>query len=121
MLMPPGNAKVYLCTQVTDMRKSFNGLVAMTSHVIQQDPLSGHLIVFVNRTRDYIKILYYTNGGYCLWCKRLEQGRFSVIPSSGNSVQISHTQLMMWIDGIALEQRHQGRRYSVPQSVDTRV
>lgn len=121
MLMPTGNAKVYLCTQVTDMRKSFNGLIAMTSHVIQQNPLSGHLFVFVNRTRDYIKILYYTNGGYCLWCKRLERGRFSVIPSTGNSIQLSHTQLMMWIDGIALEQRHQGRRYSVPQSVDAQV
>lgn len=114
-------ARIYLCTQPTDMRKSFDGLIALTRHVIEQDPLSGYWFVFVNRNRDYLKLLYYNRGGYCLWCKRLEKGRFSVIPSNGNSVQLTHTQLMMWIDGIALESRAQQSRYSRPKMVPTVV
>ena len=107
--------KVYLYTKPTDMRKSFDGLIALTRNVIKQDPLSGYYFVFVNRTRSYFKILTYTHGGYCLWCKRLEQGRFAVVAGHGESVELSYTQLMMWIDGIALESRAQQKRYSLPQ------
>ncbi len=45
----PLGVRVFLCTQTTDMRKSFDGLIAATKSVIGQDPLSGHLFVFVNR------------------------------------------------------------------------
>ena len=113
MLTTP--TKVYLYTQATDMRKSFDGLVALTRNVIKHDPLSGYYFVFVNRTRSYLKILYYSHGGYCLWCKRLEQGRFAIVASNTESVELSYTQLIMWIDGIALESRTQQRRYSLPQ------
>lgn len=121
MLVPSASTRVYVCTHATDMRKSFDGLIAMTKHVIEQDPLSGHWFVFVNRNRNYLKLLCYAQGGYCLWCKRLEQGRFSILPGTGNSVSLSATQLMMWIDGIALEQRSQAKRYPVSPSSVTRV
>ena len=55
--------RIYLCTQPTDMRKSFDGLIALTQHVIEQDPLSGYWFVFVNHNRDYLKLLYYNRGG----------------------------------------------------------
>lgn len=113
MLTTP--AKVYLYTQSTDMRKSFDGLIALTRNVIRLDPLSGCYFVFVNRNRNYFKILHYEGGGYCLWCKRLEQGRFAIVSGHGHSVELSYTQLMMWIDGIALDSRAQQKRYSRPQ------
>jgi len=121
VIAPSERTKVYLCTRVTDMRKSFNGLIALTRHVIDQDPLSGHWFVFVNRNRDYLKLLYYADGGYCLWCKRLEQGRFSRVASVEDSVQLSHTQLLMWINGIALEQRGQQKRYRAPATTNSQV
>lgn len=49
----PHGVRVFLCTQATDMRKSFDGLIAATKSVIGQDPLSGHLFVFVNRQANY--------------------------------------------------------------------
>ena len=41
--------RVWLCRQPTDMRKSYDGLSAMVRRVMEEDPLSGALFVFVNR------------------------------------------------------------------------
>lgn len=121
MAFLPQGVDVYLYTQPTDMRKSFTGLVALTKNVIRQNPTSGHLFVFVNRTRNYTKALYYSRGGYCLWAKRLEQGRFSVVHSSTEHpvALLSDTQLMMWIDGISLDERQQKKRYQLPMFTPT--
>jgi len=34
-----------------DMRKSFHGLIGLTESVLEQDPLSGHLFVFINASQ----------------------------------------------------------------------
>jgi transposase len=57
MIALPLLVRVFLYRQATDMRKSFNGLIALTESALEQDPLSGSLFVFVNRRRDRIKIL----------------------------------------------------------------
>ena len=41
----------------TDMRKSFDGLTGLVQEWFGQDPLTGHLFLFLNRRRDRIKIL----------------------------------------------------------------
>ena len=114
--MLPLGVRVYLCTKPTDMRKSFDGLIAATKTLIGQDPLSGHLFMFVNRKADYAKCLYWSRGGYCLWAKRLEAGRFakvavSMTAPSVNAVTMTDTQLMMWLDGIELDSTRQRKRF----------
>lgn len=109
----PTGVRVYLCTKPVDMRKSFDGLIAATKTLIGQDPLSGHLFVFVNRRADYAKCLYWARGGYCLWAKRLESGRFAkvVSESSTHVVAMTDTQWMMWLDGIELDRLRQHKRF----------
>ncbi len=46
MIPVPANTKVWLAAGVTDMRKGFVGLSALTEQVLRQDPYSGHLFVF---------------------------------------------------------------------------
>ena len=116
MLAPPHGVRVFLCTQATDMRKSFDGLIAATKSVIGENPLSGHLFVFVNRQGNYAKALYWQRGGYCLWAKKLERGRFAKVATHGRSVQMTDTQLMMWLDGIALTEAKQSKRFVLPTS-----
>jgi transposase len=65
-------ARIWLCTEPTDMRKSFRGLSALVRNQLKHDPLSGQYFVFVNRRKTQMKMLYFTATGYCLWAKRLE-------------------------------------------------
>ena len=63
MLSLPTSVRVYLARGATDMRKSIDGLAAVTKEVLEIDPLSGHLFVFCNARRDRIKILYWERSG----------------------------------------------------------
>ena len=69
---------IYLCVAPTDMRKSFNGLWALTVEHLQRDPLAGGLFVFINRRRDLMKLLYWDTDGIAIWAKRLERGSFQI-------------------------------------------
>ena len=53
-------ARIWLCTEPTDMRKSFRGLSALVRNQLKQDPLSGQYFVFVNRRKTQMKMLYFT-------------------------------------------------------------
>jgi transposase len=68
--------EVYLCREAMDFRLGIKGLAARVESVLQGNPLSGRLFVFINRRRDQIKILYWERNGFCLWQKRLEEDRF---------------------------------------------
>ena len=59
MLFPEGRVRVFVHGRPVDMRKSFTGLIALTKHALKQDPLSGHLYIYVNRRGDYLKALYW--------------------------------------------------------------
>jgi transposase len=72
----PAAVRVFLCTRPTDMRKSFDALAGLVQECFGQDPLAGHLFLFLNRRRDRIKILSWERDGMVIWYKRLEAGTF---------------------------------------------
>jgi transposase len=74
MLVLSPQTKVFLAADSTDMRKSFRGLIALTEAVLNQDPASGHLFVFVNGRRTLLKILHWDGSGWWIWYRQLEQG-----------------------------------------------
>ena len=115
MLTFPATVRIFVCTQATDMRRSFDGLGALAKGVVQQDPLSGHLFVFRNRGGDRLKVLYWDRDGLCIWYKRLEKGTFELPEAKAVSVEISSSELSMLIDGIALDAQRR-RRYALPVS-----
>jgi transposase len=100
----PPSVQLSVCTEPTDMRKSFDGLAALVEHVLEQDPLSGHLFCFFNRRGDRCKILWYDHGGYALFCKRLERGRFRVpVAKPGQRrVAMRAVELALILEGIDL-------------------
>jgi hypothetical protein len=52
VLTLPSTVRIYLCARPVDLRKSFDGLAVATREVIGEDPLCGHVFVFLNRRGD---------------------------------------------------------------------
>jgi transposase len=99
MNLKPGT-QVYLFCSAIDLRKGFNGLAALVSNVLRNDPYSGHLFVFRGKRGDYFKCLYWDGTGLCLFAKRLEEGKFAWPPVTDDCMSLSQGQLMMLIEGI---------------------
>lgn len=102
MLMFPGSIQVFVATQATDMRKSFDSLAAIVKAQLQKDVFSGHFFVFCNKRGDRIKILYWDRNGFVLWYKRLERGVFRLPNISGKSFKITMQELSLLLEGIDL-------------------
>lgn len=112
MFFPEGRIRVHLYGRPCDMRKSFDGLYALTRNEMQLDPLSGRLFVFVNRRGTQIKVLYFDRSGFCVWAKRLERGRFVGDWASVRSQEMDWTALKLLLEGI--EPRRVRKRFSLP-------
>jgi len=105
MLTLPHTVKIYVAAEPVDLRKGFDGLSVATRSIIQADPLSGHLFVFVNRRGNRMKILHWQPSGFLLLYKRLERGTFKLPrhPSAGERhVEIEASELHLLLEGIDL-------------------
>jgi transposase len=95
----PGT-KVYLACRPVSMRYGFDGLAARVSQVLKADPFSGHLFLFRAKRADYLKILYYDGTGMCLFCKRLEHGKFVWPPIVDGAMVLTPAQLALLVEAI---------------------
>jgi transposase len=88
------------------MRASYDTLFAKAQGVLNEDPFSGHLFLFINRPRTSIKCLYYDGTGFVIIAKRLEQGLFSRInPYYGKEVVLTAAEFALFFEGADLEKR----------------
>lgn len=69
---------VYIWQGAMDMRVSFDRLSMFIKENLSSSSLRSSLYVFLSRSRDRVKILYWDRDGYALWYKRLEAGVFKV-------------------------------------------
>ncbi len=115
MLSLAAGTRIFVAAGPTDMRKGFDGLQGVISGVLQQDPLCGHLFLFVNRRRDKLKILYWDGDGLAIWYKRLEQGTFQLpeIKDDQPSVEMRSDELTMLLRGIDLATVQRRKRFSL--------
>jgi len=109
MFFPEGQIRVFLYGEPTDMRRSFDGLQALTRHAMSHDPLDGSLYVFVSRRGAQMRVLYFDRSGFCVWGKRLETGRFISDWTRVHAGEMNWTQLKLLIEGI--EPGRQRKRY----------
>lgn len=117
MIALPPQIRVFLYRQPTDMRKSFNGLIALTESELKQDPLSGSFFAFVNRRRDRIKILYWGQTGFCIWYQQLQRGTYQLPGHESldeqDTLEVSRAQLSLILDGIDLSSARQRLRFEL--------
>ena len=116
MFFPEGQVRVHVYGRPVDMRKSYDGLYALTRQELDQDPLSGRLFVFINRRATQIKVLYWDRTGFCVWAKRLEQGRFLSDWRAVTTREMDWTGLKLLLEGI--EANRVKKRYQQPRKGD---
>lgn len=114
MLTVPPAVKLWYCPDPVDMRLGFDGLFALVRNRLQADPLSGHLFIFQNRNANRLKVLYWGGHGLCLWCQRLEAGRYHFpSPSTDQTcLELSAGQFQMILDGIDLTRVRRFKRFT---------
>ena len=107
--------RYYLCNEPTDMRKGFDGLAGLVRTHFKADPMNGSVYVFINKNRNLIKLLHWSDGGFTMYYKRLEKGQFER-PSPGKPPLIPWSVLMMIVEGVSLSHVRKKERYSLPKN-----
>lgn len=98
--------KIFVSKDPTDMRASYDTLFSKAKLVLNQDPFSGHLFLFINRHRTSIKCLFYDGTGFVLICKRMERGLFCRInPFLKGEIILTAAEFGLFFEGADLEKR----------------
>ena len=95
-----GNQRIYYCAHPVNLRKSFDGLAGAVQEYIGRDPASGHLFVFFSRNKKLVKMLFYQDGGMCIFAKRLERGQFNLPVSAEGKIELESRELYAILSGI---------------------
>jgi transposase len=125
VLTLPASVRIYVAAEPVDLRRGFDGLAATTRGLIRQDPLSGHLFVFLNRRKDRIKLLAWDRTGWLLLYKRLERGTFHLPgePAKGERhVELDAGDLGLMLEGVDLRGARRRERWRrLPHEVVARA
>lgn len=119
MINLPPTVRIFLAAAPADMRRGFDGLAALTTSVLAQDPLSGHLFVFRNRRGDRLKILSWDRDGLAIWAKRLERGAFRFPAATGGRIEVTPAEMAAILEGIDLSRARRQRRFALPPATPT--
>jgi transposase len=103
--------RIWVCLQPQDGRKGIDGLAAVVTTHLGQDPLNGDLYVFRNRRGDRLKVLAWQGDGFALYLRRLERGTFAFPAADAAEVAVTATELAMILAGIDLRSARRRRRY----------
>jgi len=115
VILLPRSVRIYVATECSNLRKSFEGLSNEVRSVLEADPLSGHVFLFINRRATQVKMLMWTRGGFTIVHKRLERGRFTFpkrVTADAVRVEIDAHELAMLLEGLEQGEERSARRWS---------
>lgn len=95
-------ARILVARDPIDFRKSIDGLAAVCSVRLAEQPLDGTLFVFTNRRRSALKMLVWTHGGFLMLYKKLEKGRFRWPVLQEDRTTLTPAELAALMEGIDL-------------------
>ncbi|MFN7971281.1 MAG: IS66 family insertion sequence element accessory protein TnpB [Acidobacteriota bacterium] len=114
MLTLPASVRIYVAATPVDLRRGFDGLAAISRSVLRVDPMSGHVLVFINRRRNRIKLLLWDRTGFLLVYKRLARGTFEIPMSpelGADHVEVDAGELGLMLEGIDLREAYRRVRW----------
>ena len=117
MLTLPSGVRLFLATQPTDLRRSYDGLSAIVEGTFGRSARSRDVYVFINRRATQVRLLFWDRDGYCILMKRLEAGTFRRVKAGdGRShIEIDAGELAMLLAGIDAPIIKRRKRYRMPE------
>ena len=107
--------RIVMAQHPSDMRIGVNGMCGQV-RLVGLEPSDGAVYVFVGKSRKVMKILHWERGGYTMYYKRLERGRFHprIFLREGTGFRsMRWDELVLLMEGISpLAARR--RRYNMP-------
>lgn len=110
----------FLYGSACDMRKGFNGLCGLVRNELNRDPVNGEVFVFLNRNRTHLKMLHWEHGGFVLYYKRLERGRFRRPFEDSEGGALKWHDLVLMVEGIQVKKQVELFRYSPLKQTEKR-
>ncbi len=95
-------AGILVARDPVDFRKQIDGLAAVCEQVLREEPLDGTLFLFRNRKGSAMKGLFWTFGGFTMFYKKLERGRFRWPSPDADRVTMTPAELAALLEGIDL-------------------
>lgn len=100
MIQVTAHMRILVAVTPVDFRKGIDGLAAVCRQQLDSDPFSGTLFVFVNKSRQALRVLVYDGQGFWLCHKRLSRGRFAWNFQSAEgrvrALSARHLQMLLW-------------------------
>jgi transposase len=96
-------AQIYVATAPVDLHLSFDRLAGIVREQLGADPRTETLVVFHNRRRTHVKLLWHDGRGYCVLYKRLDRGTYRIplaIPAGAARVTVTTRELAVLLEGI---------------------
>jgi transposase len=100
MITLPSHTQIWIAAGVTDLRRGFHGLSALVQTKLEKSPLSGQVFIFRGRRGDLVKLIWFDGDGLCLFCKRLERGKFVWPQATEGVISLTRAQVSMLLEGI---------------------
>ncbi len=85
MLQFAPQMRVLVAVEPVDGRKGIDSLAQLCRERLLEDPFSGCVFIFRNRSETTLRVLCFDGQGFILAQKRLSQGRFKKWPSGGEA------------------------------------
>lgn len=98
MLAISSNARIFFYQTSIDMRKGVEKLCGLVEALFDGELMTGAYFVFINKTKDKMKVLYWDNDGFAIWWKRLEKGSFRLLGIE--RALIDRREFFMLLEGI---------------------
>ena len=101
----PSGVRVHLAIEPHDMRKSFNGLAAIASVLVERGLENGALFVFTNKRRNRLKSSTTTAPASACWPSVWKRGTFSwpLASKAGvSAMSLAPEAFQLLLDGIDL-------------------
>ena len=88
MLQLTPQMRILVAVEPVDGRKGIDGLAQVCREKLAEDPFSGAIFIFRNRSGTSIRLLVFDGRGFWLAQKRLSQGRFKSWPQGDRAEYI---------------------------------